>query len=152
MQKERDPVLLFTGWHQIKGAHGDLVNRHRILCIGLQITKRKTMKATHFFKFCHFLIITMNWKCQCSSYSLFSSYWLFWFHSKWQKIYNFLLGSLIASNINRNFILIPTAHGTRTMTLIIPHCVWKMPYDFDKNLWLKIMHEKYAPEKCIHLC
>lgn len=51
MQKERDLGLLFTGWQQIKGAQGDLMNRHRTLRIGLQIQKeRKTMKVTHFFK------------------------------------------------------------------------------------------------------
>lgn len=44
------------------------------------------MKATQLKKkICRFLIITMNWKCQCSQFSLFSSYWLYRLYSKRQK-------------------------------------------------------------------
>lgn len=41
MQREKNTMSLLTGLQQKRGALGDLVNWHGMMCISLQITKRK---------------------------------------------------------------------------------------------------------------
>lgn len=71
MQKERDPGLLFPGWQQIKWAQGDLVNRHRMLCIGLQITKRKEDCESHTFFFKVLSLSNYNYELEMSVFLVF---------------------------------------------------------------------------------